>query len=67
MMSLSLRWTCQRDRVLLLVKFRLNKNNFVLKKSFYLNKMIILFKYYVDVENCESFKSFGYIYIYIYI
>ena len=25
--------------------------------------MIILFKYYADVENCESFKSFGYIYI----
>ena len=27
--------------------------------------MIILFKYYVDVENCESFKNFGYIYIYV--
>ena len=28
--------------------------------------MIILFKYFVNVENCESFKDFGYIYIYIY-
>ena len=24
-----------------------------------------LFKYYVDMENCESFKDFDYIYIYI--
>ena len=29
--------------------------------------MIILYKYCTDVENCESFKGFGYIYIYIYI
>ena len=28
--------------------------------------MINLFKYYVDMENCESFKDFDYIYIYIY-
>ena len=28
--------------------------------------MINLFKYYVDMENCESFKGFDYIYIYIY-
>ena len=27
--------------------------------------MIILVKYYADVKNCGSFKSFGYIYIYI--
>ena len=27
--------------------------------------MINLFKYYVDMENCESFKDFDYIYIYI--
>ena len=27
--------------------------------------MIILFKYYVDVENCESFRGFGFIYRYI--
>ena len=26
--------------------------------------MIILFKYCVDVENCESLRGFGYIYIY---
>ena len=25
--------------------------------------MIILFKYYTDVENYESFRGFGYIYI----
>ena len=51
MMSLSLSWIYQRDRVLLIVKFELKK--------------IILFKYCVDVENCESFRGFGYIYIYI--
>ena len=28
--------------------------------------MIILFKYCANVENCESFRGFGYIYIYIY-
>ena len=28
--------------------------------------MIILFKYHVDVKNCESFRTLGYIYIYIY-
>ena len=27
----------------------------------------ILFKYCADVENCEHFRDFGYIYIYIYI
>ena len=50
MMSLSLSWIYQRDRVLLIVKFELKK--------------IILFKYCVDVENCEGFRSFNYIYIY---
>ena len=29
--------------------------------------MIILFKYHVNEENCESFRSFGYIYIYDFI
>ena len=29
MMSLSLSWTCQRDRVSLIVKFGQDKNNFV--------------------------------------
>ena len=30
--------------------------------------MVVLFKYCVDVENCESFRDFViYIYIYIYI
>ena len=28
--------------------------------------MIILFKYCANVKNCESFREFGYIYIYIY-
>ena len=51
MMSLSLNWTYQRDRVSLLVKFGQN--------------FFFLFKYCVEVKNCESFKSFGYIYIYI--
>ena len=32
-LSLSLSWTCQRDRVSLLVKFGLNKNNFIFKKN----------------------------------
>ena len=26
----------------------------------------LFFKYYADMENCESFRGFGYIYIYIY-
>ena len=29
--------------------------------------MIILFKYCVDVENCENFRDFSFINIYIYI
>ena len=29
--------------------------------------MFFFFKYCADVENCGSFKSFGFIYIYIYI
>ena len=29
--------------------------------------MTILFKYYADMENCESFRGFGFIYTYIYI
>ena len=42
--------------------FFLRKRNvrYLFKKS-----QIILFKYCVDVENCESFRGFGYIYIYI--
>ena len=43
-LSLSLSCTYYRDRVLLFVKFGLNKNN--------------LFKYCADVENCESFRGF---------
>ena len=36
--------------------------------GFYVQLFLILFfKYCVDVENCGSFKSFGFIYIYIYI
>ena len=59
-MSLSLTWTCQRNKVSFLVKFRLNK-------IILFNKIIILFKYYADMENYENFRSFDYIYIYIYI
>ena len=33
MMSLSLNWTCWKDKVLLLIKFGLNKNNFILKND----------------------------------
>ena len=55
-MSLSLTWTCQRNKVSFLVKFRL-------KKIILFNKMIILFKYYADMENYENFRSFDYIYI----
>ena len=29
--------------------------------------MTILFKYYADMENCESFRGFSFIYTYIYI
>ena len=32
--------------------------------SIYIYKMIILFKYCADVENCGSFRGFGFIYIY---
>ena len=44
--------------------FFLRKRNvrYLFKKS-----QIILFKYCADVENCENFRDFGYIYIYIYI
>ena len=31
----------------------------------FLKSQIILFKYCVNVENCESFRGFGFIYIYI--
>ena len=30
----------------------------------FLKSQIILFKYCVNVENCESFRGFGFIYIY---
>ena len=45
-LSLSLSWTCQKDRVSLPVKFELKKKN--------------LFKYCVDVKNCERFGGFGF-------
>ena len=32
----------------------------------FLKSQIILFKYCADVENCESFKGFGFIYLYIF-
>ena len=30
------------------------------------SEVSILFKYCTDMENCESLRSFGFIYIYIY-
>ena len=62
MMSLSLSWTCQRDRISLIVKFELNKYNFFYKKNDNNNDFIL--KYYVDVETCESFRGFSFIYVY---
>ena len=32
--------------------------------TFFFFGFIFYFKYYADVENCESFRGFGYIYIY---
>ena len=40
-LSLSLSWNYQRDRVSLLIKFRLNKNNFVLKKMIMMSLSLI--------------------------
>ena len=60
MMCLSLSWICQKDKVSLIVKFGLKK--IILFKK---NDNDLFFKYYADVENCESFRSFGFIYIYI--
>ena len=40
------------------------------RKNYFLNSVDVeklFFKYSVDMENYGSFKSFGYIYIYIYI
>ena len=35
MVSLSLSWTCERDRVSPLVKFGLNKNNYLNKDAYF--------------------------------
>ena len=43
-----------------LVRFLFWKSNVC---YLFLKSQIILFKYCVDVENCESFRGFGYIYI----
>ena len=50
-MNLSLSWTCQRDRISLIIKFRLNKNNFILKK------MIMMWQ--VPKRSIKS-QGFGY-------
>ena len=60
MISLSLSQTCQRDRVSLIVKFRLNKYNFILKND----NNNVLKKKYVDMKNCESFRDFSFVYVY---
>ena len=57
MMSLILSWTCQRDRVLFLIKFELNKNNFILENN---NNVVSSRKF-----NKKSKISVIYIYIYI--
>ena len=51
-MSLSLNWTYQRNRVSILVKFELNKNNFILKKC-------------NDVVNSEDVKKKSKVLVYI--
>ena len=38
--------------------------SFFSKLYIYIYIMIILFKYCADVENCGSFRGFGFIYIY---
>ena len=57
MMSLSLSWTYYRNRISPLIKFGL-KIIILFKEN---NN---LFKYCADVENCESFRDFSFIYIY---
>ena len=47
-----------RDKVSLIVKFGLKK--IILFKK---NDNDLFFKYYADVENCESFRGFSFIYI----
>ena len=37
----------------------------VLEKLYFTFMFFFLKKYYIEMENCGSFKSFGYIYIYI--
>ena len=59
MMSLILNWICQRDRISHIVKFGLNKNNFILKKN---DNDMTSFR-----EVNKKSKVSVYIYIYIYI
>ena len=56
MMSLSLSWPYQKNKVLLFVKFKLNKNNFILKNN-----------NYITSSRKVNIKRKVYIYIYIYI
>ena len=57
-LSLSLSWTCQRNRVSLIVKFGLNKNNFIEKKND--NNV-------ANSREVNKKSKFSVIYIYIYI
>ena len=57
MMSLSLRWTCQRDRVSLLVKFGLKKYIYYLNivptwKIVRVSEVLVLYKIYI-VRPCD--------------
>ena len=38
----------------------------VLEKLYFTFMFFLKKKYYIEMENCGSFKSFGFIYIYIY-
>ena len=56
MMSLILSWTYWRDNVSLLIKFELNKNNFIQKNN----------NYVVSSREVNKESKFSVIYIYIY-
>ena len=70
-LSLSLSQTCQRVnndefefKLDLLERQSFTPSEVWTKQKYFnLNKMIILFKYCADVENCKSLRGFGFIYV----
>ena len=68
-MSLSLFFFESLRESFLYFNFNVNLSNILVKRVFnFLILFIVLtwkIVYCADVENCENFKSFGYIYIYI--